>query len=162
MLYKSFFIFFIGASLSLVFTAVHAKQIVHHKQKADVKTCPKDVKEIAKEFLLLELLGRRYLKAKDSCYSNAETKYISQLKDPDEFVEKAIEVASATIKEVTFNEEYKQHDVKIEVETSTGKIIKDTFRFMRFGKAGGPKPEVGCGLMSSRTENALVLSRCMP
>jgi len=139
-----------------------AKQIVHHQQDATAKSCPKEASEIAQEYLLLELAGRRALKADDNCFKSVKTKYISQLKDPGEFTNEIVEVTAAAITEVSFNKEYQQYDVKIEAKTSKGKMIKDKFRFMKVGVPGKPKPQFGCGILSLSTKNTLVLSKCLP
>lgn len=139
-----------------------SNQPVFHQQDKSVKTCPEEVSEIAQEYLILEMAGRRSLKADDNCFKSVKTKYVSLLKDPDEFKNEVLEVSSGTIKNISFNKEYQQYDVKIELKTSKGKKVMDSFRFMKLGKPGKPKPGSGCGLLSARTKNALVLEKCMP
>ena len=154
-------------NITFIFTTVFVLQsfgvpIVHHQQDSSVKSCPEKASEIAQEYLLLELAGRRSLKADDNCYKSLRTKYISQLKDPGEFKSEVIEVTSAAIIDVTFNKEYQQYDVKVEATTTKGKKIKDKFRFMKLGAPGRAKPEHGCGILSLSTKNALVLAKCLP
>lgn len=125
------------------------------------KTCPKDEVLLAQEYLLLESVGRRaFLKAKDSCYKNAKTKYIHQLKTERDSFEDVVFVDSVKIKKVEYNKTYDQHDVFIEAITSDGKKLEDKFRFMRLGKPGGPRPKSGCALLSISPSKAYVLNRC--
>ena len=126
-----------------------------------IKTCPKDEVLIAQEYLLLESVGRRaFFKAKDSCYEEAKTKYIHQLKAEEDYIKNIVFVDSVRIKKVEYNKAYDQHDVFIEAVTSDGQKLEDQFRFMRLGQPGGKKPELGCALLSIEPDKAYVLNRC--
>lgn len=126
-----------------------------------VKTCPKDEVILAKEYLLLESMGRRaFTKAKDSCYKQAKTKYTYKLKTENNVTDNIVFVKSVSLKKVEYNKTYEQHDAFIEATLEDGTKVQDKFRFMRIGKPGGKRPVTGCALYTIAPKKAYVLSSC--
>jgi len=126
-----------------------------------IKNCPKEDIVLAKEYLLLESMGRRaFNKAKDSCYKSAKTKYTYKLKSERDVTNNVVFVKSVDVKKVEYNKTYDQHDAYIEAVMPDGTKVQDQFRFMRIGKPGGKRPQSGCALYTIAPSKAYVLSSC--
>lgn len=134
---------------------------VSPKIDKSIKNCPKDEMTLAKEYMLLESMGRRaFNKAKDSCYKNAKTKYVYKLKSEASMTNDVVFVKSVNVTKVNYNKKYDQHDAFIEAVLEDGSKVKDQFRFMRLGQPGGKRPTSGCALFSISPSKAYVLESC--